>query len=255
MIVGVEIPSDLRSFTALRAFAAAAAEAGFALVAPPPQRWNRLQPIQTMAALTAAVPGSAVSTGPLLAAVANPVDLAEQIATLDHAAAGRLVVEVRPTSTPMETHPFGIDSGEVPARTAEAIALWRRLWTEDVVDHAGAFYRVPGARPTLRPHAGRTPPIALLAADPRDVAMAVSIDAGLSVDADVTPPGIIRMWVEAAPRSPERPVIARSTVPSPGEVAERLDSFVASGCSHAILRVPGDPGPWGDAAGDWIGTR
>lgn len=247
MIVGMELGTweqveddSADRFESLRRAARQALDAGLSLLSPPPQRWigdrGSLQPIQLMAALAALDTGMAASTGPLLAALSNPVELAEQIVTLQIALGGQLIVELRPWAATEETEPFGIEASEVMERTVEAVGLFAELWTEDEVDHSGAFYRVPGARPTLRPPGRRLPQICLLARDREEAMTAARLGVGLSVDARTTPPDLIRSWHALPGEGTDRPLLCRRDVESCEGLLTDLDEWYEIGVTHLLLR-------------------
>jgi probable F420-dependent oxidoreductase len=86
----------------------------------------------------------------------NPVLLAKELATIDQLSGGRLVVAVGlGAPVPSEHEVFGIDRKEAAGRTEEAVALIKRLWTEDRVTHDGPFFPVRDL--TLRPHPAQQP--------------------------------------------------------------------------------------------------
>jgi hypothetical protein len=253
MIVGVELwttgglgPAAVFPF--MRRAAQVARAAGFDLVAAPPQRWvgvpSCLDPFQVVAALSAESDGTTLATGPLLAAAVNPVDLAERIATVHHAAGGRLLVEVRLSAEPWEVSALGIDPGEVEARTVEAIGLWRRLWFDDVVDHAGPFTRLTGARPTLRPHGGIAPAIAAVVdgATPRSPVLEAGV--GVSLDGDAVPDTVVGGWVGAVRRVGGETAVYRFDLSDPARLRDRLDRAAGAGCTHVIVRPRGGGDRW-----------
>jgi probable F420-dependent oxidoreductase len=99
----------------------------------------------------------------------NPVLLAKEIATLDVLSQGRCDIGIGTGWYAPDYEMLGIQLDPPPVRVArlrEAIALMKRLWTEERVDFDGHFYRVRGAvvlpRPTQRPH----PPIVIGASGP-----------------------------------------------------------------------------------------
>ncbi len=86
--------------------------------------------------------------------------LAKQIASLDVASGGRFALGVGVGGEfPKEFDACGVPVSERGARTNEALALMRRLWTEDKVTFKGRFTSVDGVtlapKPVQRPH----PPI------------------------------------------------------------------------------------------------
>src|SRR2546423_898971 len=87
----------------------------------------------------------------------NPVLLAKELATIDQLSNGRLVVAVGlGAPVPSEHEVFGVDRKEAAARTEEAVALMKRLWTEERVTHDGPFHPVRELslrpRPSQQPH-------------------------------------------------------------------------------------------------------
>jgi alkanesulfonate monooxygenase SsuD/methylene tetrahydromethanopterin reductase-like flavin-dependent oxidoreductase (luciferase family) len=91
-------------------------------------------------------------TGVLLTPLLNPVQVAEDVATLDHICEGRLVFGVGLGYRAEEFEAAGSTMSERVPRFEEGLALMKRLWTDDEVTHHGRFYRVTGARPTARPY-------------------------------------------------------------------------------------------------------
>jgi alkanesulfonate monooxygenase SsuD/methylene tetrahydromethanopterin reductase-like flavin-dependent oxidoreductase (luciferase family) len=120
------------------------------------------QEIQTMPALArlAADAGSMrIGATVLLLPLLNPVDVAEQVATLDVITEGRFIFGVGLGYREEEYEAFGVRREERVPRLVEALALIKRLWSEEEVTHHGRFYRVTGARMALRPVQTPHPPI------------------------------------------------------------------------------------------------
>jgi probable F420-dependent oxidoreductase len=87
----------------------------------------------------------------------NPVLLAKELATIDVLSAGRLVAAFGlGVEDAREQQVFAVERKEAGGRTEEAVALIKRLWTEEQVDHEGRYFRVQGLslrpRPVQRPH-------------------------------------------------------------------------------------------------------
>ena len=107
----------------------------------------------TVLARMAAEPGNmTLATSVLLLPLLNPVEVAEQAATLDHISEGRFVLGVGLGYRPEECEAFGIKMSERGGRITESLELMRRLWIEDEVTHHGKYYNVSGAKPTARPY-------------------------------------------------------------------------------------------------------
>jgi probable F420-dependent oxidoreductase len=80
----------------------------------------------------------------------NPVVLAKELASLDRLSGGRLLPGVGlGAPVPAEHRAFGVDRRARAGLFDEAVALMRRLWTEDDVHHDGEHFHVDGV--TLRP--------------------------------------------------------------------------------------------------------
>jgi alkanesulfonate monooxygenase SsuD/methylene tetrahydromethanopterin reductase-like flavin-dependent oxidoreductase (luciferase family) len=114
--------------------------------------FQHFQPIPVLARLAAEAGDMDLVTGVLLTPLLNPVQVAEDIATLDHICRGRLVLGVGLGYRPEEFEAAGAAMAERVPRFEEGLALMKRLWTEAEVTHRGRFYRVTGARPTARPY-------------------------------------------------------------------------------------------------------
>lgn len=114
--------------------------------------FQHFQPWPVLARLAAEPGEMTLATSILLLPLLNPVDVAEQAATLDHIAEGRFVLGIGLGYRPEEFEAFGVSMSERGARCTEAMHLMRRLWSEDEVTHHGRFFNVTGARPTARPY-------------------------------------------------------------------------------------------------------
>ena len=86
----------------------------------------------------------------------NPVVLAKEMASLDRLSGGRFLPAVGlGAPSPVEHRAFGVDRKERAPWFDEALALMRRLWTEDDVTHSGERFQVEGL--TLRPRPVQRP--------------------------------------------------------------------------------------------------
>jgi alkanesulfonate monooxygenase SsuD/methylene tetrahydromethanopterin reductase-like flavin-dependent oxidoreductase (luciferase family) len=123
-----------------------------------------LQPIPTLAYLAALAPGLYLGTSIFLLPLHSPVDVAEQVATLDILCEGRLLFGVGQGYRDAEFRSFGLDRRTRRPRLAEGIQLTRRLWAEDDVTFHGEFFRVDGVSIAPKPIQRPGPPI-LVGAD------------------------------------------------------------------------------------------
>ena len=114
--------------------------------------FQHFQPIPVLARFAAEAGHMDLVTGVLLTPLLNPVQVAEDIATLDHICQGRLVFGIGLGYRPEEFEAAGAAMRERVPRFEEGLLLMKRLWTETEVTHHGRFYRITGARPTARPY-------------------------------------------------------------------------------------------------------
>jgi len=122
--------------------------------------FQHFQPFPVLARLAAESGNMNLATSVLLLPLLNPVDVAEQVATLDHICEGRLILGLGLGYRPEECEAFGTSMSQRGGRASEALELMIRLWTEEEVTHHGRYFHVSGARPTYQqPH----PPIWLAA--------------------------------------------------------------------------------------------
>jgi probable F420-dependent oxidoreductase len=112
-----------------------------------------------LARLAAEAGDMAIGTNLLLLPLHNPIDVAEQYATLDIVAGGRFVLGVGLGYRQQEYEAFGVERRTRARRFEEAIELLKRLWTEDHVTFEGRFYRVKDASIRPRPLQTPRPPI------------------------------------------------------------------------------------------------
>ncbi|WP_285502033.1 TIGR03619 family F420-dependent LLM class oxidoreductase [Actinokineospora sp. NBRC 105648] len=139
------------------------------LLSPPDGSWGAayrsvLDPVATLAFLAAHTSrvrlGVAVINMPFYA----PALLAKQLATVDLLCAGRLDVGLGIGWADEEYTAVGVDKAARGKRAEEYLPLLRRCWTDDVVEHHGAFYEVPASRMEPKPAQPGGPPVLLGAA-------------------------------------------------------------------------------------------
>ena len=125
--------------------------------------FQHFQPIPVLARFAAEAGTMELATGVLLTPLLNPVQVAEDIATLDHICRGRFILGMGLGYRPEEFEAAGFKMSERVSRFEEGLTLMKRLWTETEVTHQGRFYHVTDARPTARPYQKPYPRIWLAA--------------------------------------------------------------------------------------------
>ncbi len=141
----------------------AARDAGFDLIVMGQHYLSTpFQEVQTMPSLArlAAEAGSMrIGATVLLLPLLNPVDVAEQVATLDVISEGRFIFGVGLGYREEEYEAFGVVGKERVPRFVESLEVIKRLWAEDEVTHHGRFFRLTRARMSLRPVQKPHPPV------------------------------------------------------------------------------------------------
>src|SRR5215510_2200635 len=121
--------------------------------------FQEIQTLPSLARLAAEAGTMRVGATVLLLPLHNPVDVAEQVATLDIICEGRFIFGVGLGYREEEYEAFGIEGKERVPRFLESLQVIRRLWTEDEVTHRGRFYRLTKARLVCKPVQKPRPPI------------------------------------------------------------------------------------------------
>jgi alkanesulfonate monooxygenase SsuD/methylene tetrahydromethanopterin reductase-like flavin-dependent oxidoreductase (luciferase family) len=115
------------------------------------------QPIPYLTWLSTAVPSMEVATGIVLLSLVNPVDVAEQMATLDVLSGGKAIFGVGLGYSDHEMGAFGIERKTRVSRFEDSVALIRQLWSGKDVDFASKHFQVTTARPSVQPIQERLP--------------------------------------------------------------------------------------------------
>ncbi len=118
-----------------------------------------LQPIPLLGRLAAEAGDMYLGTGVLLLSLHHPVEIAEQIATLDTICNGRFMFGVGLGYEDEEFHAFGLDRRDRVGRFEESLEIMKQLWTEDAVTFHGKYFSLSGLVPTARPIQRPYPPI------------------------------------------------------------------------------------------------
>jgi len=121
------------------------------------------QPIPTLARVAGDASGMTLGTGVLLLPLHHPVDVAEQLATLDVITDGRFVFGVGLGYRDVETQAMGHDPGERVGRLVEALEVVERLWSGEPVTYTGRHFKLRDVRISMRPVQHPRPPIWLAA--------------------------------------------------------------------------------------------
>jgi probable F420-dependent oxidoreductase len=129
-----------------------------------------------LAALTERV---RIGTSILLLPLYPPAIVAKQVADLDRATGGRLILGVGVGGEyPQEFRACGVPLAERGVRTNEAIPLLRRLWTAEEIRHEGRFYPMDNVKVHPAPLQPGGPPIVVAGRQPAAMRRAAALGDG-----------------------------------------------------------------------------
>lgn len=117
------------------------------------------QPVPYLTYLSQFAPEMDVVTGVVLLSLVNPIELAEQIATLDALTGGRAVLGVGLGYSDHEFKAFGINRETRVKRFEEGVELIKALWSGDEINFKGDLFTVEGVTPAVLPVQQPRPPI------------------------------------------------------------------------------------------------
>jgi alkanesulfonate monooxygenase SsuD/methylene tetrahydromethanopterin reductase-like flavin-dependent oxidoreductase (luciferase family) len=117
------------------------------------------QQIPMLARLATEAPNCRLNTGIVLLSLHKPVDIAEQLATLDVITNGKLIFGCGLGYRDVEFAAFGTSQGERVQRLEENLSLVKRLWAEDEVSHEGSHFSLDGVTLGVKPLQKPYPPI------------------------------------------------------------------------------------------------
>jgi len=121
--------------------------------------FQSVQQIPFLAYAAAIAPRLRLICGLVLLPLHKPLDLAEQLATLDLMSNGRLVFGCGIGYRDVEFKAFGVPRAGLGRRFEECLEAVKRLWTEDFVTMRGSHFELDGATCTVKPVQQPMPPI------------------------------------------------------------------------------------------------
>lgn len=118
-----------------------------------------LQQVPFLARIAAEAPSLRLNTGVLLLPLHKPLDVAEQLGTLDIISKGKAIFGCAVGYRDVEFEAFGTSKKDRGRRFEENLLAIKRLWTEETVTMKGSHFNLVdagcSARPVQKPH----PPI------------------------------------------------------------------------------------------------
>lgn len=110
-----------------------------------------VQPIPLLGRMAAEAGHMNLGTGILLLPLFHPVEIAEQIATLDTITDGQFIFGSGLGYEEEEFEAFGVDRKFRAARFEESLQIIKDLWTKEYVNFNGKHFHLKNVRPTSRP--------------------------------------------------------------------------------------------------------
>lgn len=111
----------------------------------------QFQPFPLLGRLAAEAGSMRLATGIIILPLHHPVEVAENLATLDAMTDSRTIAGVAAGYRQAEFDAFGVTKAERGPRVEEGVELLRRLWTETSVTYEGEHYAVEDATINPRP--------------------------------------------------------------------------------------------------------
>ncbi len=196
-----------------------------------PTQFQMLQPVPVVARLAAESGPMRLGITIFLLPLLNPVDIAEQAATLDVICGGRFIFGVGLGYREVEDRAFGLGQGERAGRLIENLDVIRRLWRGEAVSFDRPYCRLREARLTLRPVQRPHPP----------VWVAANNDAAVERAATIGDTWVINPHAKLATIARQvglyRAALERAGKPFPAELPMMRELFVAEDRATAIRTV------------------
>jgi alkanesulfonate monooxygenase SsuD/methylene tetrahydromethanopterin reductase-like flavin-dependent oxidoreductase (luciferase family) len=117
------------------------------------------QPIPLLARLAPDTGNLRLKTSMLLLPLLNPVDVAENVATLDHITHGRLDLGVAIGYREKELEAAGLTRKDRVPKLEESLEVMKRLWRGDEVTFDGTYTKLSGVRMGFPPYQRPHPPL------------------------------------------------------------------------------------------------
>lgn len=147
------------------------------------------QPFQLLARLIPHSGTMDLGTSVYVATLSNPVQIAEELATLDQLSKGRLVFGTGVGYREEEFDSFGILRSTRGSRFVESLEVIRGLWTNEPFTHHGKYFNVNAQRSSVGPYDDRHIPFWIGANAPETITRAARIG-----DSWIASPNVKERW-------------------------------------------------------------
>src|SRR5215216_868815 len=212
----------------------------------PPSMRQVVDPIVTLAYVAAVTSRVRLGTSVLCMPYFSPILLARQLASLDRVCGGRLDVGLGLGWSEDEYEASSVPFGQRGRRGDEFVRCLKAIWTDEVVEFKGEFYRVPKSlvepKPLQRPH----PPILIGGYGPAATRRAAAEEAGRDpASLRIVCRGTLRVF-DSSQGADRRPLFGTLD-----EIRADLERYAAAGLTELFLdanAMLGDPSEEPDAA-------
>ena len=120
---------------------------------------SAFQQIPLLSRISAETESLLLNAGVVLLPLHKPLDIAEQLATIDVMSGGRLIFGTAIGYRDVEFHAFGTTRRDRVARFEQNLEAVKRLWVEDVVTMTGSHFQLNNAHCSIKPVQQPHPPI------------------------------------------------------------------------------------------------
>ncbi|WP_299537874.1 TIGR03619 family F420-dependent LLM class oxidoreductase [uncultured Streptomyces sp.] len=210
-----------------------------------PREYGRtLDPFVALGQAAAVTERLALGTGITLIAQHDPIDLAKQIATLDHLSGGRFTLGIGYGWNKEEAADHGVPWGRRRDLGRDRLALMRALWAPEPTAYAGEFGSVPASlahpKPVQKPRGPLTGPRTLIggAAGPKLFEnIARDADGWLPIGGrglTEAVPTLRAAWAEAGRDPGHLQVVPYAVRPDAG----KFRHFADLGVEEVVLQLP-----------------
>ncbi|MER5767598.1 TIGR03619 family F420-dependent LLM class oxidoreductase [Streptomyces sp. NPDC001985] len=209
----------------------------------PPEYTRTLDPLVALAQAAAVTTRLALGTGITLVAQHDPIDLAKQIASLDHLSGGRFTLGVGYGWNREEAEDHGVEWSTRRAAVRDRLALMRALWADEPTAYEGKHASVRASHAHPKPAGGAPRVLYGGAAGPRLFAeIAAHGDGWLPIGGSglaESLPLLRTAWQEAGRDPLDLQVVPYGVDPAPGKLAH----FAGLGVEEVVLGLPpaGEP--------------
>ncbi len=202
----------------------------------PRQYWSTFDPFLSLTLAAVASTRLLIGTGICLVVQHDPIDLAKQVATLDHLSGGRFLFGIGGGWNREEIADHGTDFGSRWKLLRERVEAMKAIWTQETAEYHGQMVEFgpmwAWPKPLQKPH----PPIILGGSGPNTLKRVVHYaDGWMPNRGDLTAriPELRQLEAEAG-RGP----IPITAYPKPD--AAELDRLQAAGVDRCIFYIPAD---------------